>query len=412
VFSGAEIAILSLRRTRLDELVEAGDGGAEAVSRLRQNPEQFLATVQVGITVVGASAAAYSGQSLSDRIAPWIASVGPLASSAQEIAFVLVVAGVSYLSLVLGELVPKSLALRAGEPYALAIGRPLASLAWAARPLVWLLTASSNVVLRLFGDRTSFSESRLSSEELQQMVGEAASAGTLDPSAGEIASRAFDFGELDASSVMVPRHEIVGVQRDATLDDLARLVSEHRHSRYPVHDGDLDSMTGFIEARDMLARGRSEPDLNLADHIQAMPFIPASMPATAVLRALQEARVQMAGVVDEQGTITGVVTLTDLMEELVGERLGGGEASVDGVKRQPDGSWHIEAGVGVHEVNRSLGVELPEGEGYATIAGLVLDMAGRIPAPGERFEVEGHTLEIIEATHRRIKRVRLSTTAE
>lgn len=407
MFSGAEIAILSLRKTRIDELVESGHSGADAVANLRQNPEQFLATVQVGITVVGATAAAYSGQSIAERLTPWIAAVEPLAASAERIAFLVVVAGVSYLSLVLGELVPKSLALRAGEPYALGIGRPLAALSWLTRPLVWLLTFSSNAVLRLFGDSTSFSETRLSSDELQQLVGEAASAGTLDPSAGEIASRAFDLSELDASSVMVPRHEIVAIHRDASMDELARLVCAHGYSMYPVVDDDLDSMTGFIEARDALAQARSTPETTIAELIRTMPFIPSTMAATTVLRTLQEARAHMAGVVDELGTITGVVTITDLMEELVGERLGGGEEAVEGVHRQADGSWLIDAGLGLHEVNRTLGVELPESESYATVAGLVLERAGRIPVVGDRFTVEGYDIEVTEATHRRIKRVRL-----
>ena len=209
VFAGAEIAIISLRKTRLAQLVEEGRASARAVKRLRDSPGRFLATVQVGITVGGATAAAFGGASVAERLAPTLARITGLAHYAHQLAFALVVALVSYLTLVLGELVPKSLALRASERYALLVARPLLALSSFARPIVWLLTQSSNLFLRPFGDRTTFTEARLSVEELEQLVDEAGRAGALDEPTAEIASRALAFRDLTAGDVMVPRTEVV-----------------------------------------------------------------------------------------------------------------------------------------------------------------------------------------------------------
>lgn len=194
IFAGAEIAIVSLRPSRTRQLVDERRAGAAAVLALQRHPERFLATVQIGITVIGATAAAFSGASLAERVAPALAELGLSESSADEVALALVIGGVSYLSLVFGELVPKSIALRSNETYALLVGTSLRLLSSVARPLVWLLTKSSNAVLRPFGDATSFSESRVSAEELRQMVEDAARSGEVETRSGEMASRALEFG--------------------------------------------------------------------------------------------------------------------------------------------------------------------------------------------------------------------------
>jgi putative hemolysin len=237
VFAGAEIAVVTLRKTRLEQLVQSGSRRARAVRRLRDNPERFLATVQIGITVVGATASAFGGSTLAQELAPVLRAAPWLEDAADELALAAVVALVSFLSLVLGELVPKSLALRGAERYALLVGPPLRGLSSLARPLVWLLTASSNLVLRLFGDRTNFVEARISPEEIQQIVDEATESGTVDRRAGEIASRALDFAELTALQVMLPRARVVSLPRDATAEEVRRVSLEHGHTRMPVHEG-------------------------------------------------------------------------------------------------------------------------------------------------------------------------------
>lgn len=408
IFAGAEIAVLSVRRTRLAELLEDGGTAARALAALRQTPDRFLATVQIGITVVSASAAAFGGASLAEELAPILARVPGMAPVADKLAFGVVVAGVSYLSLVLGELVPKSLALRYGESYALFIGRPLVLVAWLATPAVWLLTASSNVVLRLFGDRTTFSEARLSREELQQLMDEAATSGSVDPRAGEIASRALAFDELDASDVMVARADIQCVQRGVALADLAELARTGAHARAPVIDGGLENIVGMVNIREALADALVKGRLDLDGVLHPVPFVGENMSAPAVLRELQARRSHMAMVVDEQGTVRGLVTLEDLLEELVGEIFSENDAPQESLRREADGSAILPGGAPVHEVNRELGIELPEGETFSTIAGLCIELAGRIPAQGEILRADEHRIEVLDASPRRVRLVRLT----
>ncbi len=406
VFAGAEIAVLSLRKTRLAELVEAGSNAARAVVRLRSDPEAFLATVQIGITVIGATAAAFGGASIAADIAPAFATVPVLAPYADKLALGLVVATVSFLSLVLGELVPKSLALRAGEAYALFIGRPLAALAFVARPLVALLTGASNLVLRLFGDRTTFSETRLSPEELQQMVEEAASAGALDPHAGEIATRALEFSSLDAYTLMVPRADIVAVPRDIGGEAFADLVRSHPHARLPVYEGSSDNIVGVVNVRDVLGAAVRTHEWRL-EPLLPVTFVPDTMPAPTLLRKLQGERASIALVLDEQGTIVGLVSVEDLLEELVGELLTENDKAAGAALREPDGAWVVPGNTPVHEVARALSLELPEGD-YSTVAGLCITLAGRIPTVGDRLETAtGLELEVVDATPRRVRAVRI-----
>lgn len=220
LFAGAEIAIVAVRRSRLADLVREGDRAARAVQRLKDDPERFFATVQVGITVICATAAAFGGATLAGHMEPHLRGLPVIGPYAAEAALALVIALVSFLSLVLGELVPKSLALRASEPYSLRTAPFLLALSRLAWPLVWILTAASNAVLRLFGDRTTFAEARLSADELREIVGDAAKEGAVDPRVGEIAGRAIEFADLDVADVMVPRARVVAVARDATAEEV------------------------------------------------------------------------------------------------------------------------------------------------------------------------------------------------
>lgn len=377
------------------------------MASLRGHPERFLATVQIGITVVGAAAAAFGGATLSERLADLLRRAG-LGGSADEVAFALVVAGISYLSLVLGELVPKSLALRHSERYALAIARPLKGLAWLARPLIWLLTASSNVVLRIFGDRTTFTEARLSPDELQQLVEEAAKTGSLDPRAGEIASRAFDFGELTVDMVMVPRSEIVALRRHAKADEVRRILLEEGHSRMPVYEGNLDNIVGYVIAKDVLALSFEKDLLVLEDILRPAYFVPETMLAVDCLKELQKRRIQMAIVVDEQGSVAGLVTIEDLVEEIVGEIFSEYEEIVELVRREAAGTYLVQGQAQIRDVNRQTGLELPEGDEFSTVAGLCIHLAGWIPQAGARLKTpDGTTLEVVDASPRRVRLVRI-----
>jgi len=403
LFSGAEIATVTVRKTRIDQLVQERKAGARAMAELRANPERFLATVQIGITVVGAAAAAYGGDTLADRLGPMLTPwLGP---QGHTVAFVVVVAGISYASLVLGELVPKSLALRAGESYALAVARPLLLLAMVARPLVWLLTLSSNIVLRLFGDSTSFTEARVSSDELKAMLEEAGDVGVLHPRIGEIASRAMDLNELRAYEVMVPRNRIQAIRKEATIDEFRAFVRDTMHARIPVFEGSVDRIVGYVTVRDAFTN--PEGHETLAGLSRPITFVPVSMRAINILRSLQAHGAELAIVVDEHGGTAGLLTREDLAEELFGAA--SGTTEVEGSKREADGSYLIDGSATLRELNRTLELNLPETDDWSTVAGMCVGLLGRIPAKGEKIAIpNGAMLEIVDASPRSVRAVRVT----
>ena len=409
-FAGAEMAVVAVRKARLATLVDERRRGARAVAALRQAPEQFLATVQIGVTVVGATAAAFGGATNAARLTPLLAEIPPLTRYAQDLAIGVVVALVSFLSLVLGELVPKSLALRSPEPVALAVARPLRALSWLARPLVWLLTKSSNLMLAPFGDRTTFIEARVSVQEISHMVEEATRSGTLNSKAGEIAARALAFGDLSAGDVMVPRNQMIAIRRDASEQELRRALLEEGHGRLPVYERTLDNVVGYLVAHEALALVWEKGLVVLEDLIRPAHFVPETARAVEVLREMQARRLQLSIVVDEHGGVAGLVTLEDLLEELVGDILAETEVASPWLTREPDGRVLLRGDVPLREVNRELGLALPEGDGYSTVAGLCIALAGGIPAPDTRVVLaDGSALEVIEASARQVRRVRVTS---
>jgi putative hemolysin len=409
VFAGAEIAVVALRRTRIEELAQEGRGSARAVLALRREPERFLATVQVGITVISAAAAAFGGSALAAHLAPLFARTSWLRGHAEGLALAVVVAGISYLSIVIGELVPKSLALRSAERYALLVARPLLGLSWAAKPVVWLLSASANLVLRPFGDKTTFVETRHSAAELQELVEEATAAGTIPPEAGEIVSRALELPELTAVDVMVPRQNVVMISRQTSRDELQQTLLEHKYSRLPVYDGGVDNVVGYTTVKDVLAFAWERELITLEDIIRPPFFVPESKQVVALMNEMRAQHVPFAIVIDEHGGMSGIVTIEDLVEELVGEIFSEHVTRAQNViRRQPDGSAIVGGMTAIREINRALGIELPDDGGYSTVAGLCLALAGRIPVAGATFELpDGVRVEVIDATPRRIRAVRV-----
>jgi putative hemolysin len=407
VFAGAEIALIALRRTRLRELEARGSRRARAALALKDQPERLLATVQIGITALGATAAAYGGTSFAVHLAPTLEGLG-LAAYADDAAFVAVVVIITFLSVVIGELVPKSLALHSAERYGLLVSPPLLGVARMMRPLVWVLTASANGVLRLFHDQTTFSEARHSPAELQQFVEDATASGALQAHTGQIASRAFDFGEINVGSVVVPRSQIRSIEVATTRDELVATLRAGGHARYPVHEGDLDHVLGYVLALDVLGALASGGDFRLRDHVRAVHFFPENTLVAVALRELQRLRSHLALVVDELGAVVGLVTIEDLVEELVGEIVSEHGELPRKILPEPDGSYLVQGSAAVHEVNRALGLALPEGETWDTVGGLCIARRGWIPQAGERFAFDGGVeVEVVEVSPRRVKAVRI-----
>lgn len=409
VLAGSEIAVVAIRKTRVRQLVEGGSRLARDVERLRERPERFLATVQIGITVLGALLAAIGVPAFAGLVGPSLASVKDLELYWEPLAFGFGVVMVSYIELVAAELIPKSLALRFSEGYSLLVARPLLLLSTVTRPAVWALETTSNVVLRFFGDRTTFSEARLSPEEITHALEDAGRSGSLDARSSEIAARAIEMTGLTVADIMVPRPRVIAIERTATADDVRKLFLETPHQRVPVYQDSLDNVIGYLAARDLLGASLEHAALSIDELLRPATFYPESMKGVAVLTDMQKSHVNLAIVVDERGGMAGIVTMEDLLEELVGELFSeddrGGPAPV---RLRPDGSAWVLGTTPIREVNRQLDVALPEGELWATIAGYCIALAGHIPASGERVVAEdGTILEILESTPRRIRTIRV-----
>jgi putative hemolysin len=406
LFAGAEIAVLTAAKANVQQRASRSDRRALAVLALRDQPERFLATVQIGITVVGAAAAAFGGASIARDLAPHLESV--FGDSAREVALVSVVASVAFLSLVLGELVPKSLALRYANGYALLIGRPLFWLSRVMRPLVWFLTTSSNLLLRLFGDQTSFTEARMSRDELRTLVEEAAKTGSVDARSSEIAARALEFGDVMVAEVMVRRDKVVAIRRDAPPEEVQRLLLEEGHSRMPVYEGDIDRIVGYIVARDVLALAWEQNLISVEDIIRPLVPVGLTAPIGGVLREMQSRRVQIAVVVDEHGGTAGIVTIEDLVEELVGDIFGEHELPEEVISLDPDGGALVPGWLPTRKVNRALDTALPIGRESTTIAGLCMALALAVPTIGSKLQAtDGTVLEVVDASPRRVRMVRI-----
>lgn len=408
VFSGAEIALVAVRTTRLEELTEQGVGAARAALALKRQPERLLATIQVGITVIGSTAAAVGGASVAARLAPVIAKLPWLHEQADEIALAIVIAGVSYLSIVLGELVPKSLALRSAENFALLVARPLLALSSIVKPIISLLTISSNIVLKPLGDRTNFSETRYSADEIQQLVDDAMRAGSLDPHAAEIASRALVFPELTAAEVMVPRHMVVMLPLAAPMEEIHRIIIQRPHTRLPVYDQSPDDIVGYVNIKDLATRSWERADVPLQEVIRPPHFVPTSKLSGDLLTEMRKLRVPMAIVIEEQGGLAGVLTIEDLIEELVGTIVTEHAKEAAPYVRDRDGSWLVPGTLPIRQLNRELDLDLPEEGDWNTLAGLYIYQAGHIPKAGEQERLaNGTVLEVIDASPRRIRMLRV-----
>lgn len=398
---------MSIRRTQLLELVERRVPWARSAQALRENPERFLATVQVGITVIGTTAGAFGGSTLALHLIPFFQSIAWLRPYAEETAVGLVVVFISYLSIVVGELVPKSLAMRIPTVYGRMIATPLLGLSKVSSPAVRLLAASSNLLLKAFGDRTSFTEARLSTDEIRHMVEDAAKVGSLHPGASSIASRALEFSELTVVDVMVPRHLVVSVPADANLQALAAQLARTPFSRLPIHGDTKDEMLGYLAAKDLVLRADSATCAG--DLLRKPIYVPESLQAIRLLKRLQRERQQIAFVVDEQGAFAGLVTMEDLLEELVGDIFSEfREEAVQEIRWAEDGTAVLPASTPLREINRHLGLELEEGPSWTTLGGLCLAVTGRVPVPGEIIALgEALEAEVISTHGPRIVTVRL-----
>src|SRR5215213_4777950 len=410
VFSGAEIALVSLRESQVRAMSESGGRRGRAVQKLLADPNRFLAAVQVGVTVAGFFSAAFGASTLSAPVADWLEGMGLQEGFAGTLALVLVTIAISYVSLVVGELTPKRLALQRAEGFALIVASPLNRIATLSRPIIWLLSKSTDVLVRLLGGDPKVSGEAISQEELRDLVSAHES---LSSDERRLISEVFRAGERDVREVMTPRTEVTFLEATMTASRAARLVGDSNWSRYPVVGRDQDDVVGFVHVRDLFLpghpAGRAATVGDLAREVKRLPG------TAKVLTALSEMRREnrhFAIVVDEYGGTDGIVTLEDLIEEVIGDIYDEYDAAVAAESGEPtDGPHEVDGLLNLDDFREATGLQLPEGP-YETVAGYVLAELGRLPVVGDSVEVEGRTLTVLELDGRRIARISVSRASE
>jgi putative hemolysin len=409
-FSAAEISIVAVRKSRVPQLIAEQRPAAQAVASLKEEPSRFLATVQIGITVVESMASAIGGAAAIRFLGPTINRLSPsgLADWSEFFALVLTVVVISYFTLVFGELVPKSLALRHSERLACLSARAINRLSALAAPLVRLLTLSTDAVLWLFGQHVTAQEAFVSEEEVKHMVREGARYGIFDEAERQLIHSVFEFTDTSVREVMVPRSEVHAVEASTPLPGILRELVETGFSRMPVFQGDLDHVIGIVHIKDLLREVEKAQPAPLAAVMHPAFFVPDSMQISDLLRELQSRRTHMAIVVNEFGTVIGLVSIEDLLEEIVGEIRD--EFDVDEeqpVQELADGSLLVQGSFPLNDLKERYAVPFEETADYRTVAGLVLARLKRFPKGGEAITEAGYKMTVVVLDGRRLRKIRI-----
>lgn len=406
VLAMAELAIVSSRRERLQMLVDNGDKGALIALHLSREPTAFLSTVQVGITLIGILIGAFGSASLTDALAQLIAHVEVLEPYSRTIALAVVVGTITFFNVVLGELVPKRLALRNPERFAAALARPMSLLASVARPLVRLLTLATMFFLRVLGIKGDLSETTVTEEEIKVLVEQGAQAGVFEEVERDMVESIFRFGDKQLRSLMTPRTEIAWLDINDPEEVIRETISQSHHSRFPVCDGTLDRVIGTVDAKDLLPDSWAGKPFDLRAVLRPPLFLPETMLALRALERFKQTGIQGALLVDEFGGVEGMVTLIDMMEAIVGDIPTAEEIAEPPIVEREDGSYLVDGSLDVDDLKDLLDVdELPDEGDYQTLGGFIVSLIGRLPRVGDRVEWEDYRFEVVDMDGNRIDKV-------
>jgi putative hemolysin len=407
MFAAAEMSLVSLRESQVRSMATRGRRG-EAVARLAENPNRFLAAVQVGVTLAGFLSASFGGATLSGDLAPQLERVGVPPGASDPVALVLVTIAISYLSLVLGELAPKRLALQRTEGFALALGPTVDRIARISRPVIWLLSVSTNLVVRLVGGDPGAQREQMSDEELRELVN---THETLGEEERRIVEDVFEAGDRQIREVMIPRTEVDFLDASTPVYRAAREALHQPHSRYPVIRGSADDVIGFVHVRDLLDPEMAGRSVRVGELARQTFVLPWTRPILAALADMRREGMHLAIVADEYGGTAGIVTMEDLVEELIGDIKDEYDVDEAETTRHRGGDVEVDGLLNLDDFEDETGVELPEGP-YETVAGFLMARLGRLPQVGDHVDLDGRRITVREVEGRRVGRVLVTTVPE
>lgn len=407
VFAAAEIAVVTLRRTRIKQLVEAGNKRAIVLDKLKAEPKRFLATIQVGITLAAVLASAIGGATLVEVIKPILMKIPIhfISASSEALSIIIVATTITYFFIVFGELIPKSIALSNPEATGLMIAPSIEKFSKIAMPFVQALRISTNFLLKPFGKRAFSERGYISEEEIKLLLEEGKERGIFEAEEKELIQSVFEFTDMSAKEVMVPSTQMVTINLSMPSEDIKTIIAEEQFSRYPVVGKDLNDIRGILYAKDFLT-ALSKGGADTRKLIKPPFFIPETMKISNLLREMQKKRIHMALVIDEYGGVSGLVTMEDLLEEIVGEIRD--EYDIESpVIQISDGTFRIDASISIRDLKEDYEIEIPESTEYETLSGFLLTTLQRIPRIGDIVETDGKEITVLEMVGQRIAKVKL-----
>jgi putative hemolysin len=404
IFSLSEMSVVSSRKVRLQQRANEGDAGAFNALQLAENPNAFLSTIQIGITLIGILSGAVGGVGISKLLAEWIDDIPILAPYATTIGLALVVLVITFLTLILGELVPKRLALHSPERIASMIAAPMSVLSRIFSPLVNIMSATTDLVLRLMGVKPNL-EPSITEEEIQVLIDQGTQAGVFDVAEQDMVQGIFSLNDRRIFSLMTPRSEIAWLDVNDTPEEIRQKIEESPYSRFPVCEDSLDSILGIIEARDLLLESLHGQALQLKRNLQQPVYIPETALASRVLELFKSEDAELLLVIDEFGSVQGLVTVFDIIEEIVGDI----DTPPQATQRQ-DGSWLLDGMLEVEDFKEIFNLRhLPDENEYETLSGFVMLNLGRVPQAADKFEWNGLTFEVMDMDGKRVDKVLVTT---
>ncbi len=407
IFAMSEMAVVASRKVRLQQLANVGSTKARAALELANSPDRFLSTVQIGITLVGILAGAFGGATIAEQLAARISLVSTLAPYSEAIGLGIVVVGITYLSLIFGELVPKRLALHSPERIASFVARPMNALSVIATPFVRLLSFSSETVFKFLRIKPS-NEPPVTEEEIKVLIEQGTKAGVFEEAEQDLVESVFRLGDRRVSALMTPRFDVEWLDINASPTEIRRKITESQYSRFPVCDGSVDNVVGVVKARDYLASNVSDEVASLKSCLKQPLFVPESRTALQTLELFKRSHTHIALIIDEYGALEGLVTTNDILEAIVGDvALAANQAETYAVQRE-DGSWLLDGALPIDEFKEIFSVTKLAGEEkrvYQTLAGFILMYLGRVPSVADHFEWNGLRFEIMDMDGNRVDKV-------